>query len=626
MNVTKKKTLHLALIFTLILSLLLPQAAFAKEVKGDENNPSLTIHKFEQEPGTAPGEEGTGLPGQNADGTPVDGVTFTLKQTHQYNPENDKWTEVADGKKIEKETASNGIVVFTKGDGLELGRYEVTETDGPADVILNPDPFYVDVPMTGKDRTTLNYDVHVYPKNETVRSGEVALIKKDADGRPLEGVGFTLYHEDGSRVKDKNGNIISELTTNAEGKLAIEGLEQGKYYFQETTAPKGYALNTTKIQFEVKKSGEKLQDVVVEWTPVAGIANDKGEVTNYKKPVVNKDVEGKKQVDMDRNKEYKYNITINTPKDIHKYKALGVTDTLDNRLEFITNGSIADGWDVSGTDKSNITFTQEGQKLIWEVKDLSRLKPGKDVTITFTAKIKPDAELEAGETGIENTADLHFNNNKGSYTKPIDPNNPDPYEPYEPEDPDNPGNNPNDPNNPEPKPEDPTTPEEPPVVVPTEGGLEIIKVDASDNNVKLKGAEFKLTDMDGNVIDTSNAGTVVAVNGKAFNGKLENLTTREDGTFSITGLTPGTYQLHETKAPTYTDNGEEKPYRLLSKPVEVKVENNKDLSYQVENSKSLWELPSTGGLGTIIFTLVGLTLMGIALVLYFRRKKQQAIA
>lgn len=618
MNVTKKKTINIALIFTLIVSLLLPQAAFAKEIKGDEDNPSLTIHKFEQEPGTAPGEDGTGLPGQNAEGNPVEGVTFTLKQTHQYNSETDKWTEVADGKTIEKQTSEDGTVVFTKGDGLELGRYEVTETDGPANVILNPDPFYVDIPMTNKDRTTLNYDVHVYPKNETVRSA-VEIVKKDEDGNPLPGVSFILYNEDGTPAVDKEGNEIGELTTNEAGKIKVEGLAQGKYYFQETKAPEGYALNTTRIPFEVKKAGENLQDIVVEWTTVDGIVDENGVVTNYNTPEIDKDANGEKKLDFDRNKEYKYNLTIKTPKDIKKYKALGVTDTLDDRLQFVSDGSLDGGWKVEGTDKSNVEFKQKGQTLIWEVKDPSQLTAGENVTITFTAKIKPDAELKEGEIGIENTADLHFNNNKGSYTRPADPDNPDPYEPYEPEDPDEPT---------EPgEPIEPPSPEEPPVVVPTEGGLEVIKVDASDNNVKLKGAEFKLTDMDGNVIDTSNAGTVVEVNGDVFNGKLENLATGEDGTFSITGLTPGTYQLHETKAPTYTtEEGEEKPYRLLSKPVEVKVENNKDLSYEVENSKSLWELPTTGGIGTIIFTLIGLTLMGMALALYFRRRKLEAIA
>ncbi|WP_313432207.1 SpaH/EbpB family LPXTG-anchored major pilin [Siminovitchia terrae] len=579
MAIAKKKSLHILLAFTLLVSLFIPSIALAYDTKGDPNNPTLTIHKFEQEPGAKPGDEGTGLPGQNAEGTAVEGVQFTLKLTHKYDVENDQWTEVADGKTIQGTTGANGQVVFTKAEGLELGRYEVTETDGPSHIILNPDSFFVDVPMTSKDGATLNYDVHVYPKNETIRS-DVELVKKDEDGNPLKGVSFKLYNADGTPAKDNNGNVIPELTTGADGKIKVAGLAAGKYYFQETKVPAGYALNTTKIEFEVKKTGDKGQDIEVVWKKVDGFV-DNGVVTNYKTPEVEKDVEGEQQVDIDRDKEFKYNLTIKTPKDIDKYKSLGLTDTLDNRLEY------AGSWEVTGTAKENIDFKQEGQKLIWEVKDLSQLEPGKEIKITFTAKIKPDAVLEPEETGIPNTADLDFNNDRGWYGT-----------------------------------EKPTNP---PVVTPTEGGLKVIKVDSKDNKIKLEGAEFKLTDKDGNVIDTSNAGKVVKVNGEVFNGKLENLKTGKDGSFNITGLTPGTYYLHETKAPTYTDEkGNVKPYRLLTKPVEVKVENKKDLAYEVENSKSGWELPTTGGIGTILFTLIGLGLMMTAFALYLRRRKSEA--
>lgn len=579
MAVAKKKSLHILLAFTLLVSLFIPSIALAYDIKGDSDNPQLTIHKFEQEPGAKPGEEGTGLPGQNAEGTAVEGVEFTLKLTHKYDMENDQWIEVNDGKTITGTTGANGQVVFTKDQGLELGRYEVTETNGPSHIILNPDSFSVDVPMTSKDGATLNYDVHAYPKNETIRS-DVELVKKDEDGKPLAGVSFKLYNADGSPAVDNEGNAIPELTTGADGKIKVAGLAAGEYYFQETKVPAGYALNNTKIEFEVKKTGDKGQEIEVVWKKIDGFVEN-GVVTNYKTPEVEKDAEGEQQVDIDRDKEFKYNLTIKTPKDIDKYKTLGLTDTLDNRLEY------AGSWEVTGTAKENINFTEDGQKLIWDVKDLSLLEPGQDIKITFTAKIKPDAVLEPEETGIPNTANLDFDNDRGGYGT-----------------------------------EKPTNP---PVVTPTEGGLKVVKVDSKDNTIKLEGAEFKLTDKDGNVIDTAKAGEVVKVNGVVFNGKLENLKTDKDGTFNITGLTPGTYYLHETKAPTYTDEkGNVKPYRLLTKPVEVKVENQKDLAYEVENSKSGWELPTTGGIGTILFTLIGLALMMTAFTLYLRRRKSEA--
>lgn len=598
MTIAKKKVLNLALIFTLLVSIFLPNITLAYTVTGEAGNPTLTIHKYEQEPGTAAGAEGTGQAGQTAEGAPVEGVEFTITQTHKYDPATDAWTEVTGATPIKKTTGADGIVEFTTADGLELGRYTVQETNGPAHVILNTEVFSVDVPMTNKEGTNLNYDVHIYPKNEIVR-GDAELIKQDEAGNALPGVVFGLYNADGTKIQD--------LTTDAEGKITVENLGSGNYYFQEISTVEGKALNTTKIHFEVTKDGTTS---VVNWTN--SDINSGNVVTNYDKPEITKDVEGTDQYAVDRDKEYKYNLTVTTPGDIDKYKALGVTDTLDPRLDY------AGTWTVTGTDQANVAFKQDGQTLIWEI-DPSKLSPGQEVTITFTAKIKPDAELTVDEIGIPNTGNLHFNNGKGSYTKPADPDNPGPYEPYEPTDPDTP-----DPNNPPTPEEPPTTP--PVIVVPTEGGLKIVKVEKGNHTNKLQGAEFKLTtDVEGNnVVDAT--GTIITVNGQPFTGKLENLATDANGEILIEGLTPGTYYLHETKAPTYTDtDGTVKPYRLLTKPVDVTVVNsteNKEVT--VENSKSGWELPTTGGIGTVLFTLIGLSLMITAFVLYVRRKQSVA--
>ncbi len=627
MSIAKKKSLNILLAFTLVVSLFIPHIAFAYDTKGDPSNPTLTIHKFEQEPGAEKGEEGTGLPGQNADGEPVEGVEFTLTLKETFNPETNEWEAATEEKEIKGKTGENGQVVFTKAEGLELGRYEVQETDGPDHIILNPDVFKVDIPMTNKEGTELNYDVHIYPKNEIIRS-DVELIKQDENGKPLEGVSFKLYNKDGSVAVDNEGKEIPELTTDEEGKISVTGLAQGEYYFQETKAPEGYAKNTTKIPFEVKKVNEdgqadpNGQKIIVEWKDVKGIA-DNGTVTNYIIPEIDKTSDDKKKLDVDRDAEIVYDLKITTPKDIDKYKALGVTDELDDRLTFFIDGTITGGWKVEGTDSANVTFktketTKGKQLLIWEI-DPSKLTPGQELTISYTAKIKPDAELKPDEDGIPNSAKLHFNNNKGSYTDPADPDNPDPYEPYEPEDPDKP----TDPENPT-EPVDPSEPEEPVVVVPREGGMNIIKVEKGNHDNKLEGAEFKLTDEDGNVIDA--AGTMIKVNGNYHDAKLENLVTDGNGQITIEGLTPGTYYLHETKAPIDKEDG--KPYRLLTKPIEVKVENNKvtNKDVTVENSKSGWELPTTGGIGTILFTLIGLVLMITAFTLYVRRRQSEANA
>ncbi len=573
MSILNKRTLNLALVFTLLLSLILPSVSLAET---DTNKGSLTIHKYQQEKGDAEGTQ-TGPSVTIPEGSKaLPGVTYEVIQTHSFDGKN--WKEVAAGASYTEITNDKGKIELTN---LALGRYTVQEIDGPDNVILNTNKFSVDIPMTYEDGKKLAYDVNIYPKNEIIR-GAVELTKVNEAGDALAGVKFQLYKADGT----KEGG---ELTTKTDGKISVKGLAAGNYYFKEVSTIGNYATNETKIPFEVTKDKDgKDGKVVVNWTEVGGFtkvdSNNPNNimVTNYNQPDVKKDVEDKNQYNVDRNKEYKYNITIKTPGDIEKYTKLKVTDTLDNRLEFITNGTITDGWEVTGTTKDNVTLTQTGQTLEWSVKDITKLTANTEIKITFTAKIKPDAELTKGETGITNKANLDFDNNRGQASE---------------------------------KETDPV------IVTPNEGGVKVIKVD-KNGGAKLDGAEFKLTtDKAGeNVLNAK--GTTIKVNGASFTGKLENLATK-NGEILIEGLTPGTYYLHETKAPTYTeDDGTEKSYRLLTKPVEVKVANStKNEEVRVENSKSGWELPTTGGLGTILFTIIGLALMGIALFAYLRRRK-----
>ena len=110
--------------------------------------------------------------------------------------------------------------------------------------------------------------------------------------------------------------------------------------------------------------------------------------------------------------EYTYNLTLNLPANIDKYTEYVVTDTLDSRLTY------AEKWSVTGVNKENITFTESEtdagkEVLTWTVNDIEALKGVKQIVISFEAKIKPDAVLAEGETGIPNDATLQFNNGLG---------------------------------------------------------------------------------------------------------------------------------------------------------------------------------------------------------------------
>lgn len=156
----------------------------------------------------------------------------------------------------------------------------------------------------------------------------------------------------------------------------------------------------------------------------------------------------------------------------------------------------------------------------------------------------------------------------------------------------------------------------PPIVT---GGKRFLKHETGDKCQTLKGAEFVITNEDGTKYlagDTNNYRWDNVVDNQ-YVGAIR-ITSLDNGVFEITGLKYGTYQLVETKAPDgYAKGG----------PVTFIVEKN---GYEVEealrqgipNVSRGGFLPSTGGAGIIAFLVIGLSLMGIAIVHY--RKTQHA--
>lgn len=169
-------------------------------------------------------------------------------------------------------------------------------------------------------------------------------------------------------------------------------------------------------------------------------------------------------------------------------------------------------------------------------------------------------------------------------------------------------------------------------------GLVVKKVDGKDNNILLSGAEFKLYKVE--KIEKEN-GKVEEKETQITNLKdMTNgtYTTGKNGVVTFNGLDVGTYRLEEVKAP--------KNYTLLKDKIEFtitdanpgpdgvidinsseKVTINKDnkgqLTTTITNNKG-FNLPSTGGMGTYIFTIGGLVVMAGAVLLLVSSKKKRA--
>lgn len=240
------------------------------------------------------------------------------------------------------------------------------------------------------------------------------------------------------------------------------------------------------------------------------------------------------------------------------------------------------------------------------------------VTIEYTAVLNSNAEI--GLPGQENKVKLEYSNNPNATgdgtTKPDDTGE---------------------------------TPEDKVIVFTYE--LDTTKVDGIDNTKKLENAEFKLYRMNGSTkeyvkvdADSKVAGWTDTV------ADATPLISDTNGLFKVIGLDDGTYYLEETKAPSgynkltnavevvitaTTVNNQSwnsTPADALTK-LDVKAGGNAGTgdvatgiaSINIANNKGS-TLPSTGGIGTTIFYVLGGTLVvgsGIALVTKKRLGKNE---
>ena len=87
--------------------------------------------------------------------------------------------------------------------------------------------------------------VRVYIKIRTVEEkGSLTINKVDAEtGKALAGVTY--------RLCDNAGKKVTDVTTDADGKAVFKDLSQGKYSYQEISAPSGYVVDNTKYQITI---------------------------------------------------------------------------------------------------------------------------------------------------------------------------------------------------------------------------------------------------------------------------------------------------------------------------------------------------------------------------------------
>lgn len=577
-----------------------------------------------------------------------------------------------------KESQTTNDEGFAQFRNLDLGLYLVIETKKPQSVVTAVTPFLVSVPMTrvqtgdqamnGQLQEWL-YDIVVYPKNSTVK-GTFYLEKKGVIGNDKEhatalpGVKFQLEHlKDGVELanateddwtlilppKKQDEEQKKYFVTGEDGKIQVDNLTPGTYRFTEidyeTNQDEKYIVNAgDHYVFIVNQDGKSVTKPASEIDNNDYVAsNNTVTVYNYV-PDVDKQVQKRgdgntwqEAADYNVGDMVPYKVTVTVPENITRLKTFTVTDTPTNLEDDVStikvlyiNGETTTELNETAAIKA-IKKVNKGFEIQFDPAAMSDYA-GKEIVITYQAELLSDAVSTTD--GNSNKVSLIYSKKVGTGGDPDTE-------------------------------EDKKTVQDETVVYTFK-----IKITKTDENGKgLNGVEFDL-------YKEVTAGTANAITGNEAKAKgLDEkkhwlkvnelpLTTNKvgevDGILEVKGLANGTYKLVETKTL--------KDYNLLKEPVDVSLDiaykttwtetnhyaggvwvkrevtqksekfepneapkdemnggtqNGGVTSTTIINRKG-FNLPTTGGFGTLLFSGIGVLLVvaGVGVLLSLKKKNR----
>lgn len=592
-----------------------------------------------------------------------------------------------DGHKYTEVTGKAGTAGEAKFKDLPLGIYMVEETKAPSQILSYTANFIVSIPMMDDDNKTWNYDVVAEPKNvptyggvKLVKTGRVAGAPDDSTG--LADVLFRLDIKgadnswapvdlDAKKVTFDGGTSAQEsgkpetngyIKTGTNGVISITGgLAPATYRFVELEAVDGYIADAaTAHEFEVCLDPDTHNLCIMENNAKVDAVKVINERPDLEKNITKRDNKTSTTHDADYGigDKVPYTLTIKVPNTIDKLNTFKVTDTVNAEQliysddfkvsvtkkggteetlnEDFYNKTLTKNEDTVTTGKRSVEFdfrsTATGKTLLGaEYADAV-------IKIEYTAKLLDGAAV--GNAGNINNAKLTYSNKTnvdadGKTTTPKD-------------------NESNDAG----------------VVYTFQTGIK--KVDQNKN--PLNGVKFDLykkvdttdkknTDgtgiiFKGETIVYADAATVKALNLSSNDSeKWVKITTVVSGAGTSTpageaivkGLPNGTYKFVETEtlpgynllkdpvdatlsiayaakwteSKVYDTNG-----KLIKRTYDTTKEafDNEDMKiYTVVNRKG-FNLPTTGGFGTLLFSGIGvlLVLAGVSVLFSLKKKNNRA--
>lgn len=206
----------------------------------------------------------------SAKGNPISGTIFKVEYIDDFNGNSDNvkrtWYLQSDANGLVRFDDNHVVTSLTQYRSDEFfkfnnnivlpyyGQLRFTEVSTPASYVLNSEPFVVNL-ADAQNGSTVDLSKTVYNDLEPAK---VQLTKYKDDGSPLAGVEFELKFVKESETATKNkSESFSRLlnvgetataTTDADGKITWENLDQGDYEIRETKTVDGCALLTDVIK------------------------------------------------------------------------------------------------------------------------------------------------------------------------------------------------------------------------------------------------------------------------------------------------------------------------------------------------------------------------------------------
>ncbi|KAA8725968.1 SpaA isopeptide-forming pilin-related protein [Corynebacterium phocae] len=220
------------------------------------NNRTLGTVTVEKTVGGVVSDSKVGQQTNQDEGAPLPGAQFALVAKD--------FPGVAEGTVVSRATTAlstdsdaTGVKALATFNDVAWGSYELVETQAPEGFVLLAD-------NGDKVERRVIQEVTVDAGHSTIAVGEVSnhpvtgsvtLVKKSDNGKPLEGVEFSLFAVTPDSTQPADSAPVYTATSDANGHVNFDNVRFGSYELRETKALEGYVPLTRGFQVNISEHG-----------------------------------------------------------------------------------------------------------------------------------------------------------------------------------------------------------------------------------------------------------------------------------------------------------------------------------------------------------------------------------